>query len=55
MIPQSFVQELLSRVDIVDVIERYLPLKKSGANFFACCPFHDEKSASFSVSPRLIR
>ncbi len=51
MIPQSFVQELLSRVDIVDVIERHLPLKKSGANYFACCPFHGEKSASFSVSP----
>ena len=51
MIPQSFVQELLSRVDIVDVIERYVPLKKSGANYFACCPFHGEKSASFSVSP----
>lgn len=51
MIPQSFVQELLSRIDIVDVIERYLPLKKSGANYFACCPFHGEKSASFSVSP----
>ncbi len=51
MIPQSFVQELLSRVDIVDLIERHLPLKKSGANYFACCPFHSEKSASFSVSP----
>jgi len=51
MIPQSFVQDLLSRVDIVDVIERYLPLKKGGANYFACCPFHGEKSASFSVSP----
>ncbi|MDY0072686.1 MAG: DNA primase [Thauera sp.] len=51
MIPQSFIQELLSRVDIVDVIERHLPLKKSGANYFACCPFHGEKSASFSVSP----
>ena len=35
----------------LDVIERYLPLKKSGANYFACCPFHGEKSASFSVSP----
>ncbi|MCK2095672.1 DNA primase [Thauera aromatica] len=51
MIPQSFVQELLSRIDIVDVIERHLPLKKSGANYFACCPFHGEKSPSFSVSP----
>ncbi|MDR2690271.1 MAG: DNA primase [Azoarcus sp.] len=51
MIPQSFIQDLLARVDIVEVIERYLPLKKSGANYFACCPFHSEKSASFSVSP----
>ncbi|MDR1462100.1 MAG: DNA primase [Azoarcus sp.] len=51
MIPQSFIQGLLARVDIVDVIERYLPLKKSGANYFARCPFHGEKSASFSVSP----
>jgi DNA primase len=50
-LPQSFIQDLLARVDIVDVIERYLPLKKGGANFFACCPFHSEKSASFSVSP----
>ncbi|MDR2208780.1 MAG: DNA primase [Azoarcus sp.] len=51
MIPQSFIQDLLARVDIVDVIERYLPLKKGGVNYFACCPFHSEKSASFSVSP----
>ena len=51
MIPQSFIQDLLARVDIVDVIERYLPLKKGGANYFACCPFHGEKSPSFSVSP----
>jgi DNA primase len=51
MIPQSFIQDLLARVDIVEVIERHLPLKKSGANYFACCPFHGEKSASFSVSP----
>jgi DNA primase len=50
-IPQSFIQDLLARVDIVDIIERYLPLKKGGANYFACCPFHSEKSASFSVSP----
>ena len=51
MIPQSFIQDLLARVDIVEVIERYLPLKKGGVNYFACCPFHGEKSPSFSVSP----
>ena len=50
MIPKSFIQDLLNRVDIVDVIERYLPLKKAGANFVACCPFHNEKSPSFTVS-----
>ena len=51
MIPDSFIQELLGRIDIVDVIERYVPLKKTGANFTACCPFHSEKTPSFSVSP----
>ncbi|MEZ5626527.1 MAG: DNA primase [Rhodocyclaceae bacterium] len=51
MIPQSFIQDLLTRVDIVDVIDRHVSLKKQGANYFACCPFHGEKSASFSVSP----
>ncbi|MCE1185387.1 MAG: DNA primase [Rhodocyclales bacterium] len=51
MIPQSFIQDLLARGDIVEVIERYLPLKKGGVNYFACCPFHGEKSPSFSVSP----
>jgi len=51
MIPQSFIQDLLARTDIVDLIGQYIPLKKSGANYFACCPFHGEKSASFSVSP----
>ncbi len=50
MIPQSFIQDLLSRVDIVDVIERDLPLKRAGANHQACCPFHNEKTPSFSVS-----
>ena len=50
MIPESFIQELLARIDIVDVIERYLPLKKAGANYVACCPFHSEKTPSFSVS-----
>ena len=51
MIPDSFKQELLHRVDIVDVIERYVPLKKGGANYSACCPFHTEKTPSFTVSP----
>lgn len=50
-IPESFVQDLLDRVDIVDVVERYLPLKKTGQNYSACCPFHKEKSPSFTVSP----
>src|SRR5579862_7714207 len=51
MIPQEFIQSLLGRVDIVDVVDRYVPLKKSGANFQACCPFHTEKTPSFTVSP----
>jgi DNA primase len=51
MIPPDFIQTLLSRVDIVDVIEQYVPLKKAGANYAACCPFHQEKTPSFTVSP----
>lgn len=51
MIPESFIQDVLARTDIVGLIERYVPLKKGGANYMACCPFHNEKSASFSISP----
>ena len=51
VIPEPFIQELLSRVDIVDVVERSITLKKTGANYSACCPFHSEKTPSFTVSP----
>ena len=50
MIPQSFIQDLLGRVDIVDVVDRHVKLKRAGANYVACCPFHSEKTPSFTVS-----
>ena len=50
-IPQYFIDDLLSRVDIVDVINRRVPLKKTGKNYSARCPFHEEKTPSFSVNP----
>jgi len=49
-IPDSFIDELLVRVDIVDVIDRRVPLKKAGKEYKACCPFHEEKTPSFTVS-----
>lgn len=49
-IPQQFIDELLARVDIVDLIDAQVPLKKAGRNHLACCPFHDEKNPSFTVS-----
>jgi DNA primase len=51
VIPQSFIQDLLSRVDIVEVVGAAVPLKRAGTNLAACCPFHNEKSPSFTVSP----
>jgi DNA primase len=50
-IPQAFIDDLLDRVDIVDVIDRRVKLKKTGKNYSARCPFHDEKTPSFSVNP----
>jgi DNA primase len=51
MIPDSFKQDLLNRVDIVEVVSRYVQLKKGGANYLGLCPFHGEKTPSFTVSP----
>jgi DNA primase len=50
-IPQAFIQELLARTDVVEVVGRYVQLKKGGANYMGLCPFHGEKSPSFTVSP----
>ncbi len=52
LIPESFVEELLGRIDIVELIERHVQLKRSGREYHACCPFHDEKTPSFTVSPQ---
>src|SRR3981189_2148779 len=51
MIPQDLLQSLLRRVDIRDGVGRYVKAKKAGRNFSACCPFHNEKTPSFTVSP----
>lgn len=51
MIPDSFIQELIAKIDIVDLISEYVSLKKSGRNYMGLCPFHSEKSPSFCVNP----
>lgn len=50
-IPRAFIDELMVRTDLVDLINLRVPLRKNGANFVACCPFHEEKTPSFTVSP----
>ncbi|MCK9613892.1 MAG: DNA primase [Candidatus Omnitrophica bacterium] len=52
MIPQSFIDDIQTRTDIVEVISNYIPLKRAGRNFKANCPFHGEKTPSFMISPQ---
>ena len=51
MIPQEILDRIIDALDIVEVVSEYVPLKKTGRNFKACCPFHNEKTPSFVVSP----
>lgn len=51
MIPQTFIETLRDRVDLAEIIGQRIPLKKSGGNYKACCPFHDERTPSFNVRP----
>src|SRR6186713_1022088 len=51
MITQETIQQILSRIDIIEIVGSYVKLKKRGANYLGLCPFHNEKSPSFSVSP----
>src|SRR5690554_7465344 len=50
-IPDAFIDDLLARTDIVEVVNARVPLKRQGKEYAACCPFHDERSPSFTVSP----
>ena len=51
-IPSTFIEELLQRTDLVELVDSYVPLKKKGSSYSACCPFHNEKSPSFYVVPK---
>src|ERR1700749_5212102 len=51
MIPQQTIQQILSRIDIIEIVGGFVKLKKRGANYLGLCPFHNEKSPSFTVSP----
>ena len=50
-IPRPFIDELVARIDIVDVIDRRVPLTRKGREFIACCPFHEEKTPSLPSAP----
>lgn len=50
-IPREFINDLMTRIDIVEVIRQHIQVKKAGSNYSACCPFHQEKTPSFSISP----
>lgn len=51
MIDNHIIEQIIDRVDIVDVVSRYVNLKRKGSNYSCCCPFHNEKTPSFIVSP----
>ena len=52
LIPRQFIDDLLTKIELVDLIDAYVPLKKRGLNYLACCPFHNEKNPSFNVIPK---
>ena len=52
LIPRDFILDLIARTSILDVISKRVKMKKKGNNYFGCCPFHDEKTASFSLNEK---